>query len=320
MRCTFPIHRIEVPTPFEVGTVNVYLLESEALTLIDTGPKTSQAVNALEQGLKEIGYSIEELDRVVITHGHLDHLGLANMIKVKVRSNASIYVHARDAIIVSHFESEVKRYITLFEEFSIRSGVPRDLLVKVVGYFKAMVGACESVEVDFLVDDGDSIDLNDLKLRVIHTPGHSPGSLCLYLEDYGILFSGDTLLKDITPNPSITPEDGGLLDYLKSLSKLQELNIEVVFPGHGEMIENHREVIQKILKHHQLRENQVLEALSSSPKSIFEISKTIFGELPVSEVLLGVREIAGHLEILKLENKLEIIHRGGIDYYMAKEV
>lgn len=317
MRGALQIHKIEVPTPFEVGPVNVYFLESKPLTLIDTGPKTSEAINALEFGLREIGYSLDELGRVIITHGHLDHHGLAKAIKTK--SNARIYVHPRDAKIVSHFESEIQRYLKLFEEFSIHSGMPRDLFAKGIGYLRAIAKACESVEVDFLIEDGDFIDLNDLKLRVIHTPGHSPGSLCFYLEDYGTLFSGDTLLKDITPNPSITPEDGGLLNYLKSLHKLQGLDLEVIYPGHGETIVHPRELIQKILEHHEIRKNQVLKAISSSPRSIFEISKAIFGELPISEILLGVREIAGHLEILELENKVETIHRDNINYYKAKE-
>ncbi|MEM2925567.1 MAG: MBL fold metallo-hydrolase [Methanocellales archaeon] len=310
------IHKIELPTPFEVGSVNSYLLKSKPLTLIDTGPKTIEALSALELGLRKMGYSLDELGKVIITHGHLDHHGLAKIIKAK--SNARIYVHARDAEIVSHFESEIQRYLKLFEEFSIRSGMPRDLFAKVAGYFKTIAEACESVEVDFLIEDGDFIDLNDLKLRVIHTPGHSPGSICLYLEDYGTLFSGDTLLKDITPNPAITPEDGGLLDYLKSLQKLQGLDLEVIYPGHGEAIEHHRELILKTFVHHEIRKNQVLKAIASRPRSIFEISKAIFGELPISEILLGVREIAGHLEILELENKVETIQRNNIKYYIAR--
>lgn len=313
-----PVHKIEVPTPFEVGPVNVYLLESEPLTLIDTGPKTREAANALEQGLKEAGYSVEEVGRILITHGHLDHHGMANYIKA--RSRAGIYVHPGDAKIVSDFENEIKRYMALFEEISLRSGVPKDLLEKVAGYFRAISRACESAGVDFLIEDGESIDLKDFKLRAIHTPGHSPGALCFYLEDHKILFSGDTLLRDITPNPSMTPEDGGLLNYLRSLARIQELDIEVVFPGHGRVIENHKEIIQKILEHHEIRKQHILKKLSSSPKSIFELSKTIFGDLPISEVLLGVREITGHLEILVHENKVEMLHRNGIDYYRAKEV
>lgn len=311
------IHKIEVPTPFEVGPVNVYLLESEPLTLIDTGPRTREALNALEQELMKAGYSFEDIGNIVITHGHLDHHGLANAIKT--RSSAKLYVHKLDSKIVSYFEEEIKRYLEFFEATCIRSGVPEKLLGMISKYFKSMVKTCESAEVDFLIEDQDLIRVRDFALRVIHTPGHSPGSICLYFEERGILFSGDTLLSDITPNPSIDPGGGGLLSYLKSIEKLQMVDIKVAYPGHHGIIENHREVIKKIFEHHEIRKSRVLQAISSHPKTVFEISKSLFGDLPVSEVLLGVREVAGHLEILEIEDKVELRMINGIGYYSAKE-
>ncbi len=315
MQSKLQFHKISVPTPFEVGPVNVYLLESEPLTLIDTGPKTRDALNALEKGLRERGYSIEDIGNIVITHGHLDHHGLANA--VKKRSNAKLYVHKLDSKIVSHFEAEIRRYFEFFEATCIRSGVPEKLLGKISRYFKFVTKTCESAEVDFLIEDQETVSLKDFDLSVIHTPGHSPGSICLYHEAQGILFSGDTLLSDITPNPSIDPGGGGLLNYLKSIERLQQMDIAVAFPGHHGIIENHREVIKKIFEHHEIRKNKVMRTISSQPRSIFEISKSLFGDLPVSEVLLGVREVAGHLEILESEDKVEPETKNGIEYYRA---
>jgi glyoxylase-like metal-dependent hydrolase (beta-lactamase superfamily II) len=180
----------------------------------------------------------------------------------------------------------------------------------------------DNLEETFFLDDGDEIPFHTMIWRTIHCPGHSPGLICFYWPEKKILFSGDHLLKEITPNPILNvPETtlplrySSLKEYLASLEKVGNLDISLSLPGHGGEITEVKGLIQKIFTHHQERMDLICSILSKGEKTPFEIAMDLFPGVPPFEIFLGISEAVGHLEILKEKEIVEVTEKEGKDYY-----
>jgi len=309
------IFKIKIPIPFHTKYVNVYILNTGVLSLIDVGPKTSDAFSALNHGLEKLGQPLKKVKRVVFTHRHTDHMGMGNMVK-KI-SNAETYIHESEKESAVNFYEEIDNFIKTVETPILEAGVPRQVLDRTTKYYGIIKRVSEPVEIDKTLRDGDTLDFGKAKLKIIHCPGHSEGSICLYEEERKLLFSGDHILKEITPNPFISGlyMKAPLKRYLDSLRKIESLDVEAVLPGHGDIIYDHRAVIQNLYKHHETRKGVVMEILKGGPKTPYEVSKEMFGRLPTSETLLGLAEAVGHLEALLTESKVESFRKDGLIYF-----
>jgi glyoxylase-like metal-dependent hydrolase (beta-lactamase superfamily II) len=145
-------------------------------------------------------------------------------------------------------------------------------------------------------------------LKVLHTPGHTAGSVCFLLED--ILFSGDTLLPTISTNPSIHAlfdERCGLRPYQDSLHTLESLHLTLVLPGHGAVIRDHAKRIRDILQEHSERHRQVMESLRDGPRPLIEIQNAVFGPVQPSELVLALSECYDHLCLMEKKGIVERI-------------
>ncbi len=314
------IYRIELPTPFEVGPVNIYFIEGDILSIIDTGPGTQIAFTIFKEKIGEIGYQIKDIGNVIVTHGHLDHYGMSNLIETE--SGASVYMHRNDAEMVSAFHDKNSEIFNLLKSSMSLSGVPEKIILRIMSNFLSHEDLGKTPKVIRYLDDHEIIDIGGYMLRVIHTPGHSPGSICLLEEKKKILFSGDTLIKDISPNPIYDIFDKerqlgsqGLIEYLKSLEKIKRYNVDLVLSGHREVIKDHKKRINEIIKHHEEKKLDILNKLSEKTKTAFELTRIVYNDLPLSELFLGIAEIVGHLEILEVERKVESFNDGGVIYY-----
>jgi len=175
------------------------------------------------------------------------------------------------------------------------------------------------------MEDGDEFFGDGYQLEVIHTPGHSPGSCCLYESQHKILFSGDSIIKHITPNPLVelkrsrlkNPAYQSLTAYLDSLDKIERLDVRWVFPGHGEYIDDLKGIIASYKSHHLQRKSQVHKALQVNGRSIFDLIGEIFPELPDNELFLAASDLWAHIEILINEDKAERIVPGPPALYRA---
>ncbi len=310
------IYKIELPVPFPIKTINVYAITENPLTLIDTGLKTEDSLEILNRGLNEIGYSIESVKRVLITHGHIDHYGQAK--KISTISGAKIYIHPKDYGRIRSFIHQFGFLKTIL----IRNGVPSDLAEGIINYFESGQKYCDPLDEAFFLNDNESITFNSMELRTIYCPGHSPGLICLYYHEKAVLFTSDHILKEITPNPTLNPVGiippfnyPSLKEYLTSLEKIDKLKISLSLPGHGTEIFQTKEVIKEISFHHKERMNSILASLSKGEMSCFEIVKDIFPDLSLFEVFLGVSEILGHLEILMEKGLVRVKEKDGKDYY-----
>jgi glyoxylase-like metal-dependent hydrolase (beta-lactamase superfamily II) len=313
------IHRIELPVPFPIETTNVYLVDEEPLTIIDTGLKTAQSAQILEDSLRKLGYRIGDIKRILITHGHIDHYGQAK--KLSSLSGAEIYIHP--------LEYQRVRSVAQFREslasVLIQNGTPRDALNEVIDYMKvAAQTLAEPLEDVCFIDEGDEIWFRTMVFRPLVCPGHSPGLLCFYLEKDGILISGDHLLAEISPNPIIDlsqegpgPQSTSLKDYLGSMRKIRDLKVSLVLPGHGDPIHDFKGALEKAFHHHDQRLSMVFSIVSSGERTAYEISRVLFPKAKSFQVFLGVSEVLGHLRILLDDGKIVFRSMGGIDYYSA---
>jgi glyoxylase-like metal-dependent hydrolase (beta-lactamase superfamily II) len=310
------VHRIPLPIPFPLKWVNAYYIHDSNPTLIDAGVNTEEAFEALEKGVHEAGGQIGALKNIIITHCHIDHVGLAG--KVSDISGARIWLHKWDLNKLyrgndDNFKSKTHTY----RDFFVSAGIPEAPIDSAINSmydrFKTYFGAVYKEET---LQGGEVFPFDDFQLEVIHTPGHSPGSVCLLNGSSGDLFSGDTLLQDISSNPvaEITPPENGreyksLAMFQKSLAHLREMDIETVLPGHGAEFHNHRERINELFERHNQRRAELLKLLRDYPKrggkiypmTLFTLSSELFPDLKGFDIFLGISEVRGHLEILEQE-------------------
>jgi glyoxylase-like metal-dependent hydrolase (beta-lactamase superfamily II) len=290
---------IKVPTPFAVGDVNLYVVGD---TLIDTGPKTPEALKVLNQ------VNVDSITSIIITHGHVDHHGLAYYLKKK--TGCTVFVHRNDLLSVTDYENELDQKSLKYADFLGKSGLSERLVFYFGEYYHRFSTYGESCPAEPL---GDTFTTEQGALQVIHTPGHTGGSCCFVLGD--ILYAGDTLLPTISTNPSIHAifdEACGLRKYEKSLNTLSQLKVNRVFPGHGSVIEDHVARIHAILKEHEQRRLKVIHSLQEAPQCLADISKAVFGDIPASEVLLALAECFDYLKILEQEKIAYICEEKGI--------
>jgi glyoxylase-like metal-dependent hydrolase (beta-lactamase superfamily II) len=302
------ISRFHIPNPYFEGPTNVYLIEGRELVLIDTGIGTPATLAELEAALSRQGHALCNLRHIFLTHKHIDHFGLAYAIRE--RSGARVYVHEADYDEVAHFEERRAEVAERYRTFLTECGVPSEAIRSLTDLNIAFTQLGRSVSAEVL-RDGQHLMLGDGDLKVIHTPGHTLGSVCF---QYGnLLFSGDHLLPNYTPNVGATDVDteGLLSQYLSSLEKISRLTgITMALPGHGEPIEDIPARIAIIEAHHQQRLQQILEAISADkPESIYEIALWLFGPLREHHVLLGCGEVHAHLAVLLAQGRVRQIGR-----------
>lgn len=313
--------KITVPTPFEIGPVNVYLIEDEQLALIDTGPKTDEALEALRAGLAQAGYSIRDVDYVIVTHEHEDHYGLARFIKDQ--SRARTYAHKASLPLLTRRESEFHLiYEVAHKQLLQSAGVPEEAVAAIQPTVKLLEACGDQVKVDKALEEGDIVRVGRTKLTVVHTPGHAEGAICLYSAEDKALFSGDHLLAHVSSNAVvIDPLDCGdcrsrsLVDYVASLRRVHGMDLEIVYPGHGEEILDHRSLIEVRMRFYERRKAEILSALGDAEKTPYELAMDVFAGLRPFEVFLAVSEVIGHLDLLEDEGKVTWRNTSGVIRY-----
>ncbi|MDX1534112.1 MAG: MBL fold metallo-hydrolase, partial [Thermoplasmata archaeon] len=219
--------RMRIPTQLPVATVNVYLLRGDENVLVDAGPHHPDAWDYLTRRLKAHGLEVADIDRILITHGHVDHYGQAG--DIADASGAEVWTHELDRPLIRDFSSIVERRNEYYRDILRTTGFPDETLQLIAGFFDYLRGLGRETPVARTFRDGDRIAAAGWDLEVLHTPGHSPGSSCL--RHRSTLFTGDTVLKHITPNAAFGGADGkslGMGDYLTSLERLSHLELDAV--------------------------------------------------------------------------------------------
>jgi glyoxylase-like metal-dependent hydrolase (beta-lactamase superfamily II) len=316
------IHRLAIPTPFAVGRVNVYLIEDEPLTLVDTGPNSGTSLDVLQKGIAALGHSLEDLELVIITHQHIDHLGLVSL----VASQSGAEVAALDVAVpfIENYSEEFRAGDDFAYEMMLRHGVPADVATALRSVTRAFQAWGARADVTRVLGAGDELRLRDRALRVHHRPGHSPTDTVFHDEERGILIAGDHLLRHISSNPLITrPRDGSnerpqsLVTYLESLKATRATDLELVLPGHGDPITDHRALIDERFALHDRRANKIERLIAERPRSAYELAQALWGNIAVTQAYLTLSEVLGHVDLLLNAGTVHEVDRNGLSVFAA---
>ncbi|HIE39114.1 MAG TPA: MBL fold metallo-hydrolase [Anaerolineales bacterium] len=316
------LHPITAPTPFPVGPVNLYLAEGDPLTLIDTGPRFGPAREALREGLAALGYRPADLGRILLTHIHGDHCGLAA--ELAGSSGAEVLTHPANFPQLADYADERERRIAFYSALMQEAGMPPGGIAQIDRVQRGYGRFAEPVRPDGPLEEGMTVRLGGEEWQVLHTPGHTGGLICLYQPQRRLLLSSDHLLRDISSNPIVEPpaREGGerphrLLDYLAQLERIARLPTEVALPGHGPPITDVPGLVASRLAFHEQRARQVLEALRDGPCTIYQITLALFPELDPINRFLAISEVIGHLDWLQVQGWVESQIEEGVRWWRS---
>jgi glyoxylase-like metal-dependent hydrolase (beta-lactamase superfamily II) len=311
---------LSIPTPFYVGEVNVYLIKESPLTLIDVGPKTNEATEVLRRKLRQNGVEFADIERIFLTHAHEDHCGLAKQVRDEAK-NATIYVHEWETgHLFGRLSQEEHRNLM------IRSGVPDKIfsdLQEMYGEISLLTDSLAEGDFELLHDEME-IPFNSGSLKVLHTPGHTPGSCSFVREANRTLICGDCVLKRITPNPMLSPDPinpnnrfASLAEYLVSLARIRSFSPTLVYGGHGEPVTDFEEIFNRYVRAIDDRQRKVINLVSGSGITAYEVAQRLFPDSIDHDVhrFLAISESIAHLDYAESEGKIGLEIADGIEFY-----
>ena len=309
---------ISVPTPFYIGPVNVYLVAEDPLTLIDTGPKTREAIDTLRAGLRKAGFLISDIRRIVLTHAHEDHCGLARSLRDEAK-HAEVLVHDWETgHRIGRLEYEQHRSLL------VRAGVPDNEIETMRRMYEGVrkyADSFEDHEYGPLWDDAE-LEFETGSLRIVHTPGHTPGSCSFVREADRTVIAGDCVLKRITPNPVLSPDPidpsrrfPSLAEYLVSLARLRTFAPTLVHGGHGDAVRDYEELFNRYVRAIGERQNLVIGLISKQGTTAWEVAREMFPGADDVHRFLAVSEAVAHLDLAHTEGKISMEISGGREIY-----
>ena len=308
------IHKIIIPTPYAVGDVNAFLVKGDALTLFDAGPKTEEAYEAIKWGIHAAGYTMKDVEQVVLTHHHPDHAGW-----VDAFPHASILGHAY----VDHWMRKKPEYLVYYEAFYMNQlhmqGVPEryiDRILKVKGEIELF----GTIPLTAFLNEGDEVPGHN-GLKTYYMPGHAQSHLFFIEEGTRECIGGDVLLARTSSNPLVEPPVDGsmerpksLLQYNESLRRLRDLDVLKVFAGHGEEVYDVEKLITERLQRQKQRAQKVYNMLTE-PQTNFEVTTQLFERIYQQQLGLTLSETLGQLDYLVDEGLVEMNEQDGVYQY-----
>src|SRR6266850_3488416 len=309
---------ISLPTPFYIGPVNVYLIAEDPVTLIDTGPKTKEAAEALRSGLRQAGFLTSDIRRIVLTHAHEDHCGLAKSLRDEAK-NAEVMVHDWETgHRVGRLEYEEHRTLLAC------AGVPDDEIEAMRRMYEGVRKYADSFaehEYSALADNAE-LEFESGVLQVVHTPGHTPGSCSFIRQADRTVIAGDCVLKRITPNPMLSPDPidptrrfRSLAEYLVSLARVRALAPTLVLGGHGDPVHDFEELFNRYLRAIRERQAKMIRLIARNGATAWEISRAMFPDTDDVHRFLAVSETVAHLDYAHSEGKLAMEIGDGREIY-----
>ena len=300
------IHKIIIPTPFAVGDVNAYLVKGDALTLIDAGPKTEEALVALKHGIKVAGYKLDDIEQVVLTHHHPDHAGWTDAFE-----KAMILGHEYNQVWMTRDEEFLQYHDRFYLQCLQEEGVPEEYF-KWIEKMRRPLNLLGSRSIDTYLYDGDKLPGHP-EMQVLETLGHAQSHLAFWAERSKVLVGGDLILEKISSNPLIEPpldvnnkRPKSMLQYNDSLKKIQQLPIEKVYSGHGNEVYNIHDLVTTRLEKQRERAFKVRDMMKDGEKTIFELTKQLFPKVYERELGLTLSETIGQIDYLVEENLITV--------------
>ncbi|MFZ0040622.1 MAG: MBL fold metallo-hydrolase [Solirubrobacteraceae bacterium] len=324
------IHGIALPTPFLVGRINCWLIEDEPLTLVDTGPNSAKSLDELEQALHGLGHRVEDLELIVLTHQHIDHVGLVEILAR--RSGAEVAALHLLGPYLEDFSASARADDDFSMQVMLRHGVPADLASALGAVGSAFRAFGSSGQVGVAMRDGDELTLRDRSLRAHHRPGHSPSDTVFWDEARRILIGGDHLLANVSSNPLVSRPLAGdgdavpggrdrphaLRDYIASMSVTREVPARFVLSGHGPPVTDHPALIDERLRMHDRRARKLHKLLQElGPSTAYGLASQMWGNVAVTQAFLTISEVLGHLDLLIADGRVGEDSDGAVTSFRA---
>lgn len=320
------IHRLAIPTPFQVGRVNAYLIEDDPVTLIDSGPNSGKALDEMEQALAAHNRRIEDIGLLIVTHQHIDHFGLASIIAR--RAGAEVAALDKLAPYLRSFGEQADLDDTYAQAIMRRHGIPPDVVAALRAVSGSFRGWGAKVNVTQPLKDGEHLTLRDRTLTALHRPGHSPSDTVYHDEQRRSLIAADHLLKHISSNPLISrplgappdysgPRPKALVTYIDSLQQTAKMDLDLVLPGHGGPITDHRALIEERLRMHARRAEKIHRLIVEAPRTAHEIAQKLWGNVAVTQAYLTLSEVLGHVDLLLDGEEVSEVEMDGVVRFEA---
>ena len=317
------IHRIEVPLPRSpLKSVNCYVIRDEGRDLvIDTGMNRPECRSAMESGLKELNVDLNRCD-FFITHLHSDHMGLVSHLATE---GATVYFNPTEAKMIRSAK-EQGGFGSRMSDFARLAGFSEAEVVDSLAKHPGLqFQAPHSVEFSIL-NEGDTLDIGGYHFECIHTPGHSPGHLCLYDADAKLMVAGDHVLGDITPNISAMARDENpLAEFMQSLDKVYHYDVDLALPGHRSMIQDFRGRVDELKDHHHHRLDEVMSVLDGKARSGYDVASRMtwkvkadtWEDVGIMQKWFATGEAIAHLQYLEEKGTVAVEERDGVDFFSS---
>ncbi|MCL4263723.1 MAG: MBL fold metallo-hydrolase [Anaerolineae bacterium] len=316
--------RIELPTPFDVGPVNVYLFTEPEPVLVDTGVDSDDSWAALQAGLAAHGLAVADLQRVIITHAHVDHLGAAA--RITAHSNAQIHIADLGYEWLATPKHKWEQRIAFYRDYFLAPcGLSPQAQQMVIAYMTYAAESSTPVAPERIQTfrAGDQLAMGGLDWEVLHMPGHASHQTCFYQPTTRQFISADMLLHK-APTPIVEePPDGetrrpSLPLLLDSFTAVAKLDIAIAYPGHGALIHNPQEVIQQQRQRLQVRKLETLDHIRQGCQTVIELVNAMYAHYPENARIAGLWMVVGYLDLLKAEGAIEEQEIGGVWRYVVK--
>jgi glyoxylase-like metal-dependent hydrolase (beta-lactamase superfamily II) len=304
------VFRIPVPVPFAAagGPVNAYLVEEAGggFLLWDAGLGSPEAEAALAAGFARLGRRFEEVTRIVVSHGHVDHYGGARTVQERHGGALPVYAHPADTDKIAEEGWRWRDRMPLYGAYLLKLGVPAEALAAIGKDGERGFRLARRIPGVRRIGEGEVLRTRHHELRVMHMPGHTPGLVCLHDPAHRLLFSADHLLEKVSPNPLIELGPGGeegffrpLVAYLASIARVRALDLDLVLPGHGPPFSGHREVIDRLVSFYGKRQERIRGVLAGGPRTPWEVARELFPKAGLAETFLVISETLANLEVME---------------------
>jgi len=299
------VFELRLPIPFEDGLVNVFLFpDGDDADLLDCGMNTDDSVDAIRAAVKQVGAT--RLRRLVVTHIHPDHYGAAGVFAGE--GLADLYLHRLEVPLVEPRYVELEHLISEVRTYLLVNGVPDDETEVLSNSQRALSAIVKPAVAAVQLDGAETLELGRRRLRVEWTPGHSPGHICLYDEGDKVLFAGDHMLPDLSPNiglhPQSTPDP--LHEYLDGLRRLAGYDPRVILPAHGRPFTGASSRVATLVAHHKKRLDQIEAIVKVGERSAWQVALELWGPRDnLYEKRLALQEGLAHLQALAVEGRVK---------------
>ncbi|OKL35744.1 MBL fold metallo-hydrolase [Domibacillus mangrovi] len=314
-RTVFPVI---VSNSSSLKSVNFYLLkERETLYLIDAGMNDEACWNVLLHTLEVNDLSLSDLTGIILTHHHIDHVGLVD--RIVLHNQIPVFVHEEAVLRLKRDSVFLEKRADFFEKLYKEMGCG-EAGEKQARFVREAIEKNKDNALKTCLTPIEEGFLTSLSLRIIKMPGHAPDQIALYDEKRGWLFGGDLLIGHISSNAIVEPDSSGnrimtLVQHRESLEKCLKFNMNIVFPGHGMLIENGKSLIQNRLRRIDKKAEKFVSAIGKGFATAAEIAESYYKNVYYDHFSLVMSEVIGHLDYLENQGRVSKTKVEGVWQY-----